>query len=82
MAGNNVLGFDAKSKVDNILGNKGTFPARRSSLRPASRQQDTSEVVMKIRQLLDRLPEVERASGTLTIKLKNRTPKTLSFRYR
>jgi len=42
---------------------------------------DPQVVVKKIQMLLDKLPEVEKASGTLNLKLKGQPMKTLRVNY-
>jgi len=39
------------------------------------------DVVNAVKHLLDKMPEVEKASGTMTVKVKGQMPKTLSFKY-
>lgn len=46
-----------------------------------NKQYDASEVIMKVRKMLEKMSEVEKAKGTITLKLKNRAPRTLSFNY-
>ena len=80
-----TMGMNTNRKVERMLGRNTTNSVCRmrqsnSSFR-GSGHVGTGDVVMKIRRLLDKLPEVEKAKGTLTIKLKNRAPRTLQFNY-
>lgn len=39
-------------------------------------------VVGQIKRLLDELPEVQQASGTINVKLEGQKPKTVTFKYK
>ena len=74
------------TKIDKILGNKPLQPVTGNLIRPEHRRNNFNinpqHVLVELKQLFNKLPEIKQAKGTLTVDFADGTKKTLQVYYK